>query len=140
METKIDIIINKTTTVENCLNRIRQTYSGTMADVENFDKQDILILNLQRACQAVIDLGMHICVKEKLGAPQKSTDAFEFLHKAGIISFETSEKMVKMVGFRNTAVREYQSLNLKILKSILDNHLTDFTDFTAEILRDIKLG
>ena len=134
-----NVIINKTTTVENCLKRLRDTYTGVFSDLENFNKQDIIVLNLQRACQAAIDLAMHTCMAESLGPPQNSSDAFEFLGKAGIITKEITERMKKMVGFRNTAVHDYQALNLKILQSILENHLTDFTDFTGQLLKRVEI-
>ena len=40
-----------------------------------------------------------------------------------------------MVGFRNIAVHDYQTLNLDILKQIVENHLGDFTSFTKQILK-----
>lgn len=134
-----DVIINKVTTIEKCLKRLNQTYKGESTDLEDFDIQDILILNLQRACQASIDLAMHICVKEKLGFPQSGIDAFDFLHTGKILNHDILEKMKELIEFRNTAVHDYQSLNLNILRSILDKHLSDFTDFTALILKTIEV-
>jgi len=139
MTIKNDVIINKVTTIEHCLKRLNDTYTGKLSDLENFDIQDIITINLQRACQAAIDLAMHICMIEKLGPPQKSSDAFEFLHKRKTITKEVADKMIKMVGFRNISVHDYQALNLNILKSILDYHLSDFTDFTALILKTITI-
>jgi len=39
-----------------------------------------------------------------------------------------------MVGFRNIAVYDYQSINEKILKSILSKHLADLEEFYTEVL------
>jgi len=139
MTIKSDVIINKVTIIERCLKRINDTYTGKLSDLENYDIQDITIINLQRACQAAIDLAMHICMIEKFGSPQTSSDAFVFLHKSNIITKEVADKMKKMVGFRNIAVHDYQALNLDILKSILDYHLSDFTDFTTLLLKSIEI-
>ena len=139
VRTKNDVIINKITKIESCLKRIGDTYTGKLIDLENFDIQDIVTVNLWRACQAAIDLAMHICMAEKLGAPQTSADAFEFLYNEEIITKEVADKMKKMVGFRNIAAHDYQSLNLNILKNILDHHLTDFTDFTSFVLKTVKI-
>ena len=138
MDLENNVVINKITTIENCLKRISDKYTGDFSVLEDFDMQDIIILNLQRACQAAIDLAMHICMREMLGPPQSSADAFEFLGKAEIITKEVAERMKKMVGFRNTTVHDYQALNLKILKSILDHRLPDFTSFSHSILKNIK--
>ena len=40
-----------------------------------------------------------------------------------------------MVGFRNIAVHDYQTINLTILEKIVEKHLEDFTDFTKQILK-----
>ena len=40
-----------------------------------------------------------------------------------------------MVSFRNIAVHDYTSLNLAIVVSIVEKHLTDFTDFAAVLLK-----
>jgi len=98
MTIKNDVIINKVTVIENCLKRINDTYTGSDNDLENFDIQDIITINLQRACQAAIDLAMHICMVEKLGSPQASADAFEILHESKIIPKEIANRMKKMVG------------------------------------------
>jgi len=43
--------------------------------------------------------------------------------------------MLKMTGFRNIAVHNYQALDLNILKSILVNNLKDIEDFYSALLR-----
>ena len=42
---------------------------------------------------------------------------------------------MNMVGFRNIAVHDYQSLELEILQAILEKHINDFKDFTKLILQ-----
>jgi len=95
------------------------------------------VLNLQRACEASIDLAMHIVAEKDLGIPQNSRDAFDLLHQHGFIDDEICRRMKSMVGFRNIAVHDYQSIQIPILKSILDHHLSDFSQF-IEIVKKIK--
>jgi len=45
---------------------------------------------------------------------------------------------MNMVGFRNIAVHDYQSLKLDILEAILEKHIDDFKYFTKAILLLIK--
>lgn len=92
------------------------------------------MLNLQRACQATIDIAMHIISVRNLGAPQSGKAAFSILENNNIISKEISQNMQGMIGFRNIAIHEYQELNLDILKNILDSHLSDLTEFARTIL------
>lgn len=130
-----DVILNKISVIERCLKRIREEYEDNPNHLQNDTKQDSIILNLQRACKASIDLAMHIVSQKQLGLPQNSRDAFTLLEEHGIISSSLAQKMKAMVGFRNIAVHDYQQLNLTILQAILEHHLTDFTEFSRAILR-----
>jgi uncharacterized protein YutE (UPF0331/DUF86 family) len=132
---KNDIILNKISMIERCLQRVNEEYEDKPSNLQNFTKQDSIILNLQRACEASIDLAMHIVAEEKLGLPQNSRDAYSLIEESGIIDAPLSAKMKAMIGFRNIAVHDYQEINLVILQKILENHLDDFLEYTSAILR-----
>ena len=131
-----DIVLNKASIIEKCIERIKEEYVGH-EDIfeENYTKQDSVVLNLERACQACIDLGMHIARIKNLGVPQSSRDVFVLLQKARIINSDLSKKMQAMVGFRNIAVHDYQNLNLEIVRAVIEKHLKDFQDFKKVILQ-----
>ncbi len=131
---KNDVILNKVNIIERCIKRINEEYDNNPKNLENYTKQDSIILNIQRACEASIDLAMHIVAERKLGLPQNSRDAFTLLEAEGIIPSSLSGKMQAMVGFRNIAVHDYQEINLVILEKILDEHLVDYYQFTKTIL------
>src|SRR3954469_25147309 len=120
---KSDIILNKVSIIERCIKRIHEEYENNPSNLQNYTKQDSIILNLQRACEASIDLSMHIVAEKKLGLPQNSRDAFSLIEEQGIIPSSLSQKMNSMIGFRNIAVHDYQEINLTILQKILENHL-----------------
>ena len=128
-----DVLINKAATVERCVARIREDYDAEFRT--NFTKQDAVILNLERACQACIDMAAHVVKTRKLGVPQTSRELFALLAKHQIIAPSLSENLQGMVSFRNIAVHDYASLNLDIVMSIVEKHLTDFTNFTAVLLK-----
>lgn len=128
-----DVVLNKKSVVERCLKRIREEYDNTPSNLDDFTKQDSIILNIQRAIEACIDLAMHIVSQKRLGIPQSSRDAFDLLYQNGIIKEMSALKMKSMIGFRNLAVHDYQKLNLDILKRILESHLEDFDAFIDEL-------
>ncbi|MCM3676630.1 DUF86 domain-containing protein [Peribacillus simplex] len=132
---KNDVILNKISVIERCMNRVREVYANDAGSLKDFTKQDSIILNIQRACEASIDLAMHIVAERKLGLPQTSRDAFDMLHGALIIDENTVKRLKAMVGFRNIAVHDYQTVNIAILQQIVENHLGDFTDYTKQILK-----
>lgn len=135
MELDWDVVRNKVGIIERCIGRIDEVYENDPKSLDDYTKQDSIILNVQRACEACIDLCMHICARKKLGIPQDSADSFKLLAQGGIISTELASTLKGMVGFRNVAVHDYQSLDLKILQSIIEKHLDELIDFGSEILK-----
>lgn len=129
-----DVVLNKVATIERCVNRIHEVYAGNLANLRDFTKQDSIILNIQRACEASIDLAMHIVSEKKLGIPKTSREAFQLLQAAQVIDEKLAKTLMNMVGFRNIAVHDYQAIELDILQAILEKHLGDFTVYTKIIL------
>ena len=132
---KNDVVLNKISVIERCKKRIIDVYDQKPENLKDYTKQDSIILNIQRACEACIDLAMHIVAQERLGLPQTSRDAFDMLESSSIIDEEIAKRLKAMVGFRNIAVHDYQTINLTILEQIVEKHLEDFTDFTKQILK-----
>lgn len=124
-----DIYLNKVEIIERCLMRVNEVYAGNDESLLDYTKQDSIVLNMQRAIEASIDLAMHIVSERKLGIPQNSRDAFEVLAHHGFIDQELLKNLKAMIGFRNIAVHNYQKLNLEILKQVIENHLGDFEKF-----------
>lgn len=131
-----DVLINKAATIERCVARAQEEYS---ADPEsfatNFTRQDAAILNIQRACEAALDMGQHIIRRERLGVTQSARDTFTLLQQGGWISEPVAEQMKRMVGFRNVAVHDYQALQLPITTNILTQHLNDFLAYSRQMLK-----
>lgn len=129
-----DVIYNKIQIIERCIRRINEEYDNNPENLGNYTKQDSIILNIQRACEASIDLAMHIVSEKKLGIPQNSRDVFEVLESNGLIDKNTMKKLKAMVGFRNIAVHNYQAVNLGIVQEIIEKHLGDLKDFSEIVV------
>lgn len=133
-----DVLLNKAATIERCVMRAREEYAAdpdTFA--QNHSRQDAAILNIQRACEAALDMGQHLIRREKLGIPQSARDVFNLLAKGGWIEVALAENLKRMVGFRNIAVHDYQALQLPITVAIIDKHLDEFLQYSqALLLRD----
>jgi len=130
-------ILNKCTFIERSLRRINEEYRN-VNDLFGIDyrRQDSIILNLQRAYEAAIDLANYLVKKKKLGVPRDSRAVFEILGESSIISHEIAEKMKRMVGFRSLSVHAYQNIEMQIVQQIIENSLSDFTSFTRTILKN----
>lgn len=130
-----DVILNKAVIIERCVARALEEYHADSATfATNFTRQDAAILNVQRACQAALDLGQHIVRRNKLGLPQSARDIFVLLSQGGWISPALADSLKKMVGFRNIAIHDYQALEIPILVDILEHHIHEFLDYTQSVL------
>lgn len=131
-----DVLINKSATVERCVGRAREEYARNPGSFgTDFTRQDAAILNVQRACEAVLDMGQHIVRRERLGVPQSARDVFDLMARAQWIDVPLAESLKRMVAFRNIAVHDYQSLLLPILVNIITGHLDEFLAFTRIVLK-----
>ncbi|HBE81115.1 MAG TPA: hypothetical protein DDW65_25495 [Firmicutes bacterium] len=130
-----DVVLNKIQIIRRCLGRINEEYQGNPDNLRHQTKQDSIILNLQRACEAAIDLAMHLVSERKLGIPQNSRDAFELLFQNQIITEKLAIRLKAMVGFRNIVIHDYQAVQLEILQKIIELHLNDFANFIEIVLK-----
>ncbi len=124
-----DILINKIQIIKRCLKRINKVYEDDPQNLRDYTKQDSIILNIQRLCEATIDITMHLIAKFDLGIPQSSRDGFTILNRENIIDDKLTEKLKAMVGFRNIAVHEYQKINLEIVQAIIEKELEEIKKF-----------
>ena len=131
-----DVVLNKAAVIERCIRRAREEYAGDPANLSgNLTRQDSIILNVQRACEAVIDLAMHLVRKRRLGIPQDSREAFDQLAAAGELDAGLAASLKRMVGFRNIAVHDYQTLNLEVVRAIVERHLDELAEFAHHAVR-----
>ncbi len=131
-----DILINKAASIERCIKRVREEYTKAGADfATDYSRQDAAILNIQRACEAALDMGQHIIRTQQLGVTQSARDVFTLLAQANLIEDNLAETMKRMIGFRNIAVHDYQALLIPIVENIITNHLDDFVNFSKQLLQ-----
>ena len=59
--------------------------------------------------------------------------AEEYRDDPARLDAQLAERLRRMVGFRNVAIHGYQALDVRILRSIVDSRLVDFTDLCAAL-------
>ncbi|MEO1784127.1 DUF86 domain-containing protein [Thermodesulfobium sp. 4217-1] len=134
-----DVIFAKVANIQRCLKRISAITNNDPNSLEDIDKQDMFILNLQRAIESTIDIAAHIIASQGLGLATTIKENFKLLNDAGIIDADLTKRMQSMVGFRNIAIHDYASLDINILKSILQHNLKDIEEFYTLILKKFIL-
>jgi len=135
-----DVLLNKAASIERCVARAREEFADDPPGfTDSHSRQDAAVLNIQRACEAALDMGQHLIRRERLGLPQSARDVFTLLARAGWIDEQLAGALQRMVGFRNIAVHEYQQLHLPIVISIIEHNLDEFLDYSrALLLRDAQ--
>ena len=131
-----DLLIAKQQSVELSIRRARDTW-GKESDLpfeKDYDKQDIIIFNLQRACEQTLDIANHMIRIKKLGWPRDTADSFRLLGKAGIINTELEKKLIGMVGFRNIVIHEYQKIDYHLVEDVIKKHADDLITFAGIML------
>jgi len=133
-----DVLMNKLESLRRCVQRV-QDKAPVSSDLlkGDYDLQDIIVLNLERAVQTCVDIGLHMISDLEIPVPDTMAETFKSLNKAGYLDDLATERMTKAVGFRNTAVHAYQEMDWEIVYRIITEHLDDFRDFSRQMMRAI---
>lgn len=127
-----DIILSKSAIIERCIRRIHEEYRADPS-FSSYTHLDAMTLNIERACQAAIDMAMHFIADQRIGMPKNSGDAFTILHRAGILPEDLSIRLKAMTGFRNIAVHQYQEIDNKILALIAEKGWKDLVELCSSL-------
>jgi uncharacterized protein YutE (UPF0331/DUF86 family) len=77
---------------------------------------------LHMAIETTIDIGIHIVSGLGMGEVNWYSDIAAIMEKKGYISVELREKWIRIVGFRNILVHQYE-VDRKIVYDVLQNRL-----------------
>lgn len=130
-----ELVLTKLQSVRHCIDRIESKKPFSEAELENnYDLQDILSVNLERAVQTIVDIKLHILARDFDERPGDMGSVFEALAEKSILPAPLAERLKKSVGFRNIAVHEYRKIDWKIVSAIVHDGLDDFRSCTRRIL------
>lgn len=130
----MSVVAAKIATLVRCIERARseRAEAGT-AFRKDFTHQDAAILNVMRACEAAVDLANILIRKRRLGLPSEMKESFALLERNDFISSKLSDRLQKMIGFRNIAVHQYKQLDMDIVESVITENLDDLLIFAENI-------
>ena len=128
-----ELLISKQESIERCVKRARSTWGNPSAlpFEDDYDKQDIVVLNLQRACELTLDMANHIIRKKKLGWPKGSAESVTLLRKAGHIPAALEKKLIGMIGFGNIVTHQYRDIDYQLVENIVKKDAADLIEFAA---------
>jgi uncharacterized protein YutE (UPF0331/DUF86 family) len=128
------VIEDKLERLRRCVRRIEEKRPHTPKELSaDYDLQDILSINLQRAVQLCVDIAAHIIADKEIEAPSTMAQAFDALQTLKILSPDLANSMKKAVGFRNIVIHTYQVIDWTIVFNICHQKLDDFRAFAQAV-------
>ncbi len=88
---------------------------------------------LQIGIQAALDVASHIVSDQRLGEPRNNREMFLLLERGGWIDGELSRTLSAVAGFRNVLVHGYDTVNLDIVRDVLEHRLDDLLAFVRAV-------
>ena len=130
-----EVVDNKIEALRRCVVRVElKTPPSVSLLIDDIDSQDIIVLNLERAVQTCVDIGLHIIADTEMTVPDSMAETFRTLGRLNVLTEDVAEHLSKAVGFRNTAVHAYQELDWEIVYSIVTKRMDDFRAFALQVL------
>lgn len=93
---------------------------------------------LQVSIESCLAISNHLIASEKYRAPTDYADVFHVLSEKQVIPDAFSQKLQKMIGFRNRIVRVYWDVDDSAVYHLLHTSLQDFSDFAQHIVKFIN--
>ncbi|MGB9608601.1 MAG: type VII toxin-antitoxin system HepT family RNase toxin [bacterium] len=132
--TNFSYIENKVSNVRKYLRILEQYKKYSCEEIkENIDIRGAVERYLYLAIQSTIDLAQAIISLKNLRKPTTMAESFLILEEEGIIDRELSERLVRMVGFRNILAHDYTEINYEIVYEVLHKRLKDIKKFIEEV-------
>ncbi|MET3516117.1 uncharacterized protein YutE (UPF0331/DUF86 family) [Pseudacidovorax sp. 1753] len=129
-----DALAQKSARLERCVRRAREELAAAADFMTDFSRQDAAILNVQRACELAIDMGNMVIAAQGWALPGSAREVFATLQQEGVIDADLAAVLGRMVGFRNIAVHEYQSLDVAIVVAVIRHELDGLLRFAGLLL------
>lgn len=133
-----DLVAKKLALIETSVRELR-TLARPEVIATDIRERRFVEHTLQIAIQAAIDAASHIVADERLGEPETNRQLFGLLAAAGWLAEDLAAACERMAGLRNVLVHGYQTVDLAILREVVEDRLDDLLAFSRTIrarLRD----
>ena len=131
-----ELVAKRLAIIETCVRELRELArpAAVAADIR---EARFVEHTLQIAIQAVLDTASHIVSDERLGEPRTNRELFDLLERAGWIEPVLAGSLRDMAGFRNILVHGYDTVDLAIVRDVVEHHLDELLQFTDTIRKRI---
>ena len=128
------VINQKLESLRNCISRLETKIPSTAEILSSdFDIQDIISVNIERAVQVSLDIAAHIGSEFDDIREFSAAGTFLDLAKHKVISEDLGRRLARTAGFRNLLVHRYASIDWTRVFVFITTDLGVFRDFAREI-------
>jgi len=121
-------------------NKVKEIIKKSAEEFEkDLDSQLIAERIFEILSQTILDICTHILAQSEERAPQSYSDCIKKLGTLGIITSETSEKLVSLIKMRNIIIYQYGDINYKLLIERMRKLHRNFLMFEKQILDWIQI-
>ncbi len=129
-----DVLHEKIESIRLSLARIKSKQPFSADELAtNFDLQDIVSVNLQRAIQSCVDIATHILASNDAPAPRSMADSFDALVSAGRLSPELGKSLRRAIAFRKVLVHQYKTVDWRRVQGSLEKGTGELVAFCRQI-------
>jgi uncharacterized protein YutE (UPF0331/DUF86 family) len=127
-----ELVEKKLAVIESCVADLRRL--ARPAELTRDIREERFVEHtLQMAIQAALDVASHIVSDRRLGEPRTNRELFDLLERDGWISSVLTDTMRRMVGFRNVLVHGYDTVDLQIVRDVVEHRLADLLEFVQVV-------
>ena len=101
--------------------------------------QSALLYQLEKAIQALIDLLLHIVADEGWGVVLNKANLADLLVVNNVITEAFRDKFIRIYGFRNILVHEYEEIDLRVAFQIIQKDKEDLVRILHQVMDFLKV-
>ena len=127
-----ELLAKRLSVIETCVRELREL-ARPEAIATDVREARFVEHTLQLALQAALDAASHIVSDERLGEPGTNRELFDRLERAGWIEAPLADALRNMAGFRNILVHGYDTVDLAIVRDVVEHRLDDLLQFADSV-------
>ena len=123
-----DLIHKKIAFVETCVRELREIADPSRLG-HDVREERFIAHTLQLSIQAALDIASHVVSARRFGEPTTNRNLFDILEREQWLTADLAARLRDMAGFRNIVVHGYQTVDLTVVRDILDKRVHDLLAF-----------
>ena len=127
-----ELLAKRLSQIETCGRELRELARPEAIDTDVREAR-FVEHTLQIAIQAALDAASHIVSDGHLGEPRTNRELFSLLEGASWIDAPLAAALRNMAGLRNILVHGYDTVDLAIVRDVVEQHLDKLPEFVAAV-------